>query len=97
MSDHAENRRHSSDLAAITPAWNERENLELLLPALREVVADLGVSAEIVVVDGGSQITTYTRLAGRWAEQTSFPRDSSDGGRGLETATSATAIRSLLL
>ncbi len=42
-------------LAVVIPAWNERENLEVLLPALREVIADLGVTAEIVVVDGGSR------------------------------------------
>jgi dolichol-phosphate mannosyltransferase len=43
------------DLAVIIPAWNERENLELLLPALKEVLSDLGLAAEIVVVDGGSR------------------------------------------
>ncbi len=42
------------DLAVVIPAWNERENLELLLPALKEVLAELGVAAVIVVVDGGS-------------------------------------------
>jgi dolichol-phosphate mannosyltransferase len=42
------------ELAVVIPAWNERENLELLLPALREVLEDLGVVAEIVVADGGS-------------------------------------------
>jgi dolichol-phosphate mannosyltransferase len=49
------------DLAVVIPALNERENLELLLPALREVLDDLGVGAEIVVVDGGS--TDGTREA----------------------------------
>jgi dolichol-phosphate mannosyltransferase len=49
------------DLAVVIPAWNEGENLELLLPALREVLDDLGVGAEIVVVDGGS--TDGTRAA----------------------------------
>src|ERR671935_1182720 len=49
------------ELAVVIPAWNERENLELLLPALREVLDDLGVGAEIVVVDGGS--TDGTREA----------------------------------
>jgi dolichol-phosphate mannosyltransferase len=43
------------DLAVVIPAWNERENLELLLPALREVLAALGVTYEIVVADGGSR------------------------------------------
>lgn len=43
------------ELAVIIPAWNERENLELLLPAVREEIARLGITAEIVVVDGGSR------------------------------------------
>jgi dolichol-phosphate mannosyltransferase len=42
------------DLAVIIPALNERENLEILLPAVREEIAQLGISAEILVVDGGS-------------------------------------------
>jgi len=42
------------DLAVIIPALNERENLELLLPALRETLEGLGARWEIVVVDGGS-------------------------------------------
>ncbi len=43
------------DLAVVIPAWNERENLELLLPALKEVLSGLGVRFEIVVADGGSR------------------------------------------
>src|SRR5438309_4339409 len=43
------------DLAVVIPAWNERENIELLLPALREAIAGLGLTAEIVVADGGSR------------------------------------------
>jgi dolichol-phosphate mannosyltransferase len=42
------------DVAIVIPAWNERENLELLLPALGEEVATLGLKSEIVVVDAGS-------------------------------------------
>ena len=48
----AENR---PDLAIVIPALNEKENLDLLLPALKEVVAVMGITAEIVVVDGGSR------------------------------------------
>ena len=47
--------RAHPDLAVVIPAWNERENIELLLPALREVIAGLGLTAEIVVADGGSR------------------------------------------
>jgi dolichol-phosphate mannosyltransferase len=43
------------DLAVVIPAWNERENLELLLPALRETLQDLGLRFEIVVADAGSK------------------------------------------
>src|SRR5438094_1962447 len=43
------------DLAVVVPAWNERENIELLLPALKEMIADLGLAAEIIVADGGSR------------------------------------------
>jgi dolichol-phosphate mannosyltransferase len=50
VAEHAER----PDLAVIIPALNERENLELLLPALRETLEGLGACCEIVVVDGGS-------------------------------------------
>ena len=43
------------DLAVVIAAWNERENIDLLLPALKEMIADLGLSAEIIVADGGSR------------------------------------------
>jgi dolichol-phosphate mannosyltransferase len=42
------------DIAIVIPAWNERENLDLLLPALREVLEELGLAFEIVVADAGS-------------------------------------------
>ena len=54
-------------LAVVIPAWNERENLELLLPALREVLDDLGVTSEIVVADGGSTDGTLEAAARRGA------------------------------
>src|SRR5207245_10942894 len=50
--------RAHPDLAVVIPAWNERENIELLLPALREVIAGLGLTAEIVVADGRSRYGT---------------------------------------
>src|SRR2546428_12129943 len=46
--------REQPDVAVVIPAWNERENIELLLPALREMIADLGLKAEIIVADGGA-------------------------------------------
>lgn len=44
-----------SQVTIVIPALNERSNLELLLPAVREMADALGVRADIVVVDGGSQ------------------------------------------
>jgi len=55
------------DLAVVIPAWNERENLELLLPALRETLDGLGVRWEIIVADGGSQDGTAEGAARRGA------------------------------
>jgi len=61
--------RHSGDLdlAVLIPAWNERENLELLLPALRETLEGLGVRWEIIVADGGSRDGTAEAAARRGA------------------------------
>jgi glycosyltransferase involved in cell wall biosynthesis/predicted SAM-dependent methyltransferase len=57
----------SVELSIVILAWNERENLELLLPALREVLDHLGVAAEVVVVDGGSTDGTREAAAQRGA------------------------------
>ena len=54
-------------VAVVIPAWNERENLELLLPALKEVLAGLGVAYEIVVADGGSHDGTREAAESRGA------------------------------
>jgi dolichol-phosphate mannosyltransferase len=43
------------DLAIVIPAIDERENLELLIPALWDVLNSVGVSAEIILADGGSK------------------------------------------
>jgi glycosyltransferase involved in cell wall biosynthesis len=43
------------DLAVVIPAWIEWENIELLLPALKEMIASLRLTVEIVVTDGGSR------------------------------------------
>src|SRR5947209_13206256 len=55
MSSHSDTVSSSLQLAVVIPAWNERENIELLLPALKGMIADLGLTAEIIVADGGSR------------------------------------------
>ena len=54
MSQNAGSPGNPPKLAVVIPALNERENLELLLPALKEVLTGLDLRAEVVVVDGGS-------------------------------------------
>src|SRR5205814_10112021 len=61
------------DLSIVIPALNEAENLRLLLPLIREVIGELGVRAEIIVVDGGSSDdskSVVTQLNARFVEQT---------------------------
>lgn len=43
------------ELSVVLPAINEREGLRQLLPRLKAALAALGISYEIVVVDGGSR------------------------------------------
>lgn len=43
------------DLSFVIPALDERENLEVLIPGLRKVVGGLGLTHEIIVIDGGSR------------------------------------------
>ncbi len=55
------------DLAVVIPALDERENLELLLPALRETLDGLAVRWEIIVADGGSRDGTVEAAEQRGA------------------------------
>ncbi|HYW71952.1 MAG TPA: glycosyltransferase [Pyrinomonadaceae bacterium] len=51
------------DLSVVIPALNEAANLKLLLPLIQQVVTELSISAEIVVVDGGSVDETSSIVA----------------------------------
>src|SRR5271169_5431980 len=55
------------ELTIVIPAIDEQENLELLLPALWDVLKSMGIQAEIVVVDGGSTDGTEGAALGRGA------------------------------
>jgi len=52
------------DLSVVIPALNEAENLKSLLPLIQQVVSELDVSAEIIVVDGGSVDETESVVKG---------------------------------
>jgi dolichol-phosphate mannosyltransferase len=51
------------DVDVVIPALNERENLETLLPGLREALDALALEARIIVVDGGSSDGTREAAA----------------------------------
>jgi dolichol-phosphate mannosyltransferase len=78
------------DLAVVMPAWNERANLELLLPALQGLLASLNVRAEIIVVDAGSHDGTR-EAAERWGARVVRQASSGYGGALLEGVAAATA------
>jgi len=78
------------DLAVVIPALNERENLELLLPALKETLSDLNLEAEIVVVDGGSN-DGMCEAAERRGARVVVQQERGYGGALLAGFTAATA------
>ncbi len=51
------------DVSIVIPVYNERENIPLLYQQLDRVMADLGRSAEVLVVDDGSTDGSYEQLA----------------------------------
>ena len=74
----------------IIPAWNERENIQALVPAVQEIVGGLGLRTQIVVVDGGSRDGTAeaaTQLGARAVLQ----QERGYGGALLAGFASATA------
>src|SRR3989449_9609081 len=82
------------DLAVVIPAWNERENIELLLPALKEMIVDLGLTAEIIVADGGSRDGT-AEAAQRRGARVGLPKEPGYGG-ALLAGLAATSVPHLL-
>lgn len=52
------------DLSVLIPVLNERHNLVALLPRLRRVIARLGCTSEVLVVDGGSRDGTVEAAEG---------------------------------
>jgi hypothetical protein len=78
------------ELAVIIPVLNERENLEILLPAAREEIAQLGISAEIAIVDGGSHDGTRETAQQRGARV--VPQRERGYGGALLAGFAATAV-----
>ena len=58
----AEATRFASSLAVVIPMHNEEENVEPLLDRLRTVLDRIGIDAEILCVDDGSDDSTFMKL-----------------------------------
>ena len=67
------------DLSVVIPVWNEAGNIGPLIDRQRTTLESLGIRAEWIVVDAGSQDNTVAeaRQAGAWVEQ---QRDPGYGG-----------------
>jgi dolichol-phosphate mannosyltransferase len=70
---------NAPDITVVIPAWNEGDNLALLLPAVKEILTDLGLRAQLVVADGGSTDHT-TETAVRWGAQVVTQTEPGYGG-----------------
>ncbi len=78
------------DIAIVIPAWNERENLELLLPALKEMIAGLNLTVEIMVADARSHDGTRAAAERRRARVV-IQQERGYGGALLAGFTATTA------
>jgi len=78
------------DLSIVIPALNERENLERLIPAVQDVVRELGIASEIVVVDGPSTDGT-AEAAERLGAKVVRQRERGYGGALIEGFATAVA------
>ena len=68
------------DISVVVPTINEAENLPLLLPQIRRTFESLGVTGEVIVVDGGSTDDTVS------AAETGGARVVSEAGTGFAAA-----------
>ncbi len=62
---------HTAMISCVVPAYNEHDNLDLLLPRLETVLARLGANWEVIVVDDGSRDATPLLMAG-WIRRPGF-------------------------
>ena len=62
------NQPASPDLSVVVPVHDEEDNVEPLVHALRQSLAELGRTYEVIIVDDGSTDETYSRLTRLSAE-----------------------------
>jgi glycosyltransferase involved in cell wall biosynthesis len=62
---------HQSMVSCVVPAYNEHDNLGLLLPRLQAVLTQTGADWEVIVVDDGSRDATATLMTA-WTQNPGF-------------------------
>lgn len=87
-----ENSQPVPELAVILPAFNEAAGIDTTLTRLREALAQLHVSSEVIVVDDGSTDGTGSRAAGLGARVITHPWNRGYGA-ALKTGILATEAR----
>ena len=60
-----------SMVSCVVPAYNEQDNLALLLPRLQAVLTQIGADWEVIVVDDGSRDATATLMTA-WTQNPGF-------------------------
>ncbi len=78
------------DISVVIPVLNERENLERLLPLLKDVLDEMGLTAEIIVADGSS-LDGSREIAEQYGASVVRQQERGFGGGLLAGFTAATA------
>ena len=71
MSSESDRDARLSMLSCVVPAYNEHDNLAILLPRLKTILQTLAGSWEVIVVDDGSQDGTAELMA-TWSRELGF-------------------------
>jgi glycosyltransferase involved in cell wall biosynthesis len=58
----SKNNNEKLELSIVIPVYNEEENIEPLYTSLESVLANLGKSYEVILIDDGSKDNTYKKL-----------------------------------
>jgi len=66
--------KNNIDLSIVLPSYQEEKNLQVLIPRLLQVISDLGVNAEVLVVDTQTAMDNTKQLCEQYGVR-HLPRD----------------------
>lgn len=78
------------DLSIVIPSYAEADNLKLLIPQLKSVVKNMGVNAELVIVDTMNPIDDTPTVCRRYKVRYIKRKGNNTYGAGIITGISAT-------